>query len=502
MTSVLFKRTLAIALRQSTRHVRLHSIARPIFAIPTPARSCITPRRSWFASSATPDPETAALPPPESHCPGCGVAFQTTDPQLPGYWAPPRPKKPIHRKQSANTMSAQDFEAAVQALEPELQAQLAISPSPSPSPMDGGEGTAVEPKDSKESAKGRIEKKAVCQRCYSLRHHSRSGTVERLRDTQQYGSIHVLQTKRNPVVVVVADMTDLPFSLPARDALPAQCRIILAVNKVDKLPSSARQHEQRLRDWIKQHAKQQGYTPHSICLVSARKGWGVPALWKHVENASLPTDDVYLVGTTNVGKSALLQRLIRNPAKYPVTVSRQPGTTLGLIRIPMHDLAYCSPDHRQRYLIDTPGLVNRLQLDSPKCNSLLPITYRVQSGKSLIFGDDLARIDVVEASDPLNMTIFTPHSMHLTKISKLATSTNWTPLPDRVVGRGHHPSHASFDLAFASVGWVAISGRFDHAAFNIYTRDANPAYFALRTSPLLPYEFKGNPRKFYGNLKK
>ncbi|ORY95953.1 hypothetical protein BCR43DRAFT_493859 [Syncephalastrum racemosum] len=488
MTNVLFKRSLAIALRRSTRHVRIHSITRPIFVIPPSVRSCVSPHRSWFTSAAASDPGAPTLPPPESHCPGCGVAFQTTDPELPGYWCPPKPKKPLQRKQSAHTMSTQDFEAAVQALDPELQAHFAP-------PIE--EEPAVE----KEKIKERLEKKAICQRCYSLRYHSRSSITERLRDTQQYGSIHVLQTKRNPVVVVVADMTDLPFSLPARDTLPAQCRMILAVNKVDMLPSSARQHEQRLRDWIKQHAKQQGYTPHSICLISARKGWGIPALWKHVENARLPTDDVYLVGTTNVGKSALLQRLIRNPDKYPVTVSRQPGTTLGLIRIPVHDLAYSSPDHKHRYLIDTPGLVNRLQLDTPKCNSLSPVTYRVQQGKSLILGNNLARIDVVQASAPLNMTLFTPHTMRLTKISKLAAYTDWVPLPNHVVGRGHHPSHASFDLAFASIGWIAVSGRFDHAAFNIFTRDANPDYFAIRTSPMLPYEFKGNPRKFYGNQK-
>ena len=51
----------------------------------------------------------------------------------------------------------------------------------------------------------------------------------------------------------------------------------------------------------------------------------------------------YIVGTTNVGKSTLINKLIEQSVgeKDVVTTSRFPGTTLDLIDIPLDEKRLC-----------------------------------------------------------------------------------------------------------------------------------------------------------------
>ncbi|KAI9322304.1 hypothetical protein BX666DRAFT_1849593, partial [Dichotomocladium elegans] len=187
-------------------------------------------------------------------------------------------------------------------------------------------------------------KRVICKRCYLLEHRSASQTSPQfLRATQQYASLEFLRTKQHPLVVVVLDIADLPFSLP-RLPINSGARLILAANKVDLLPERARRHEQRIRDWIVQHVKQQGIPTSQIrhvSLLSATKGWGVQGLLRKIDEERLPTDDVYFVGATNVGKSALVNQIISqqrvsDKKRFRITSSPAPGTTMGTIRIPLH----------------------------------------------------------------------------------------------------------------------------------------------------------------------
>ena len=96
-----------------------------------------------------------------------------------------------------------------------------------------------------------------------------------------------------------------------------------------------------------------------------------------------------MVGATNVGKSSLINRLIRDYSDLDqeLTVSRYPGTTLDMVNIPLDD---------GRYIIDTPGivypwryseLVSREDLGTvmPE-NPLKPMVYQLNEGQTLFFG--------------------------------------------------------------------------------------------------------------------
>lgn len=72
----------------------------------------------------------------------------------------------------------------------------------------------------------------------------------------------------------------------------------------------------------------------TVILGSAKTGKGLDTLISQLRNAGSSNENVYLVGSTNVGKSYLLNALIKfgsgddDKAKL-LTVSYIPGTTLG-----------------------------------------------------------------------------------------------------------------------------------------------------------------------------
>jgi ribosome biogenesis GTPase A len=502
-------------------------------------------------------------------CPGCGAPFQKIDSTKPGYLADRKKKSSVggDLKKQSKTMSNDEYKAALADLDPETRTLLEGS--------DAEEAVAGSSEDRKEDPVKKAhqhEERNVCQRCYALQHHNSTTTEsspEFLRASQQYGSLEFLKTKQDPLIVTVFDVTDLPASLGHLPELIAKnpgARILLAANKMDILPASARRHEQRIRDWIVQHTKSLGLPTNqvlSVTLISAKKGWGIPTLMRKIDRERRPTDDVYLVGCTNVGKSALVNQFMSQirgsldaegrriksqlKAHYKITSSAIPGTTMGTIKVPLHALGMDSAEAeadkqgegwekrrfvtRDRFLIDTPGVINDQQLihqlsynEQKKVvgqKEISPNTFKLEPGKSLLL-KPLIRIDLLESSSPVLFTMFSPLAPHLTRTEKLPPAhaleerlNNLRPVKDQSILRmdslvpmdevirvnGLHRSHASVDFSFAGVGWVSLTGEFDAAKFRVWLpKDVKPhQVFQMRDPPFLPYEYKGSIRKFFGS---
>ncbi|CEI86229.1 hypothetical protein RMCBS344292_00672 [Rhizopus microsporus] len=487
-------------------------------------------------------------------CPGCGAPFQQTDSNKPGYLVERKDKEIKKKKVQKKSLSDEEYQKLVESLDDETRALLGDDEDNELVKENTQEGTVTKPQ------------RIVCQRCHELQHHHKSTTSSSpkfLRESQQYGSLEFLKTKQDPLVVVVLDITDLPSSLGHLPELLAQnpsARVLLAANKVDILPASARRHEQRIRDWIVQHVKGLGLSTKQIIsttLVSARKGWGITGLMHRIDAERRPTDDVYLVGCTNVGKSALVNKFISQirggldeegrqlkqqlKEKYQITSSVVPGTTMGTIKIPLHILGMTSDAHleawkkrrfviKERYMIDTPGIINEHQLihklpfDDQKRivnqKEISPITFKLEPGKSLLL-KPLIRIDLLESSEPVLFTMFSPLAPHITRTEKLPPAyaleykTHVRPMKDNTILRidslmpmdeivrvnGIHPSRASVDFSFAGAGWVALTGLFENAKFRVWLpKDLDPyKVFTIRDPPFLPFEYKGSIRKFFGS---
>lgn len=497
------------------------------------------------------------------NCPGCGAPFQEDQPDQPGYLIRRSLQAEgtdstaiattVARKKSNKTIDHDTYESLVKELDDSTLALLEglesadqLKPSLA---QDPGSLKEDFPKDDN-SIRHRTH---TCQRCHQLIHNNRTEALDAgfLRSSQQYTSLSFLQTKQKPVLLYIMDITNMPWSLKALQHImkvQPEARVMIVANKIDILPPTAGKHEQRIRDYILMDLKQQLISGRgdawilksvqSITLVSAKKGWGMKGLIRRVQQTLLPSDDLYVVGSVNAGKSALINQLLShsrslNKQQYRTTSSIVPGTTMGMIRIPLHVIGINSNRSgeqtgkqqrlvtRDHFLIDTPGIIDNTdnlypmslvteaqrQELSKKQPVMKPATFRLYQGQSLVLGR--ARIDVLAVTNrPILMTLFTSLSPHITKTIKLEQQESdicdsdhtMMPLNKMIDVHNHHNSHASVDLAFAGLGWIALTGGFGQATLQIWLpKSTSTAAFYLREPSFLPYEYNGQIRKFFGS---
>lgn len=347
-------------------------------------------------------------------CSGCGATLQEADPHGSGYIERKPERKSQPAKPSGPTvLSDKDYEQHLDTLDPELKELLGIK---------------EEEENERQSDVPKPTSRQLCSRCHSLIHHKTSTTSDSqkfLRSTLQYTSLSFLKTKSNALIVSIFDIGDIPFSI---EPLIAELnnnpthRVLLVANKIDILPKDALKHQQRIKDWIVQQAKRSGLNTASIldvALVSAIKGWGIKSLLRSIESHRNSTDDVYVLGCTNVGKSAVVNAFLKQGAakkedvsdyakkhtarvrrEYQVTSSHVPGTTIGSIKIPLRVVGIRGPLQndeankrfvtKERYIVDTPGIINEDQLVHllppnevrkwEASRELKPVTYRFEPG--------------------------------------------------------------------------------------------------------------------------
>ncbi|XP_039104995.1 nitric oxide-associated protein 1 isoform X2 [Hyaena hyaena] len=268
-----------------------------------------------------PDP---TVPPSGLNCSGCGAELHCQDPGVPGYLP-----------------SEKYLSAAAQ--------------------TDGGLA------------------RTVCQRCWLLVHHRRALRVQM--SCEQYREL-VSAALRRPgpaLVLYMVDLLDLPDALlPELPALVGPRQLIVLGNKVDLLPQDAPGYLQRLRERLwddctragllrpsshrgPQQAQEDGprdgkenSNPSArartvlkdVRLISAKTGYGIEELISVLQRSWRYRGDVYLVGSTNAGKSTLFNTLLESDyciakgaeAIDRATISSWPGTTLNLLKFPI-----CNP---------------------------------------------------------------------------------------------------------------------------------------------------------------
>ncbi|XP_044536643.1 nitric oxide-associated protein 1 [Gracilinanus agilis] len=207
--------------------------------------------------------------------------------------------------------------------------------------------------------------RAVCQRCWLLVHHQRALRVRVNRE--QYREL-VRAALRRPgpaLVLYLVDVFDLPDSLlPDLPDLLGPKQLMLLGNKVDLLPGDSPGYLRRLRERLWDECVRAGLQPvpkktkgrpaeaettqpqclvQDVRLISAKTGFGVEELISAVQRSWRYRGDVYLVGSTNAGKSTLFNTLLQSDyciakgsdAIDRATISPWPGTTLNLLKFPI-----------------------------------------------------------------------------------------------------------------------------------------------------------------------
>ena len=179
-------------------------------------------------------------------------------------------------------------------------------------------GLGYTPKSALE--KGKETGELYCQRCFRLRHYNEIAPVS-LTDDDFLRLLNQIRDA-NALIVYVVDVFDFNGSLiPGLHRFVGDNPVLLVGNKEDLLPRSLRRP--KLTDWIRQQANIAGLRPIDTVLVSAKKNHQIDHLLDVIEKYR-HNRDVYVVGVTNVGKSTLINQIIkqRTGVKELITLPR------------------------------------------------------------------------------------------------------------------------------------------------------------------------------------
>ncbi|GGG11117.1 ribosome biogenesis GTPase YqeH [Paenibacillus abyssi] len=320
-----------------------------------------------------------------------------------------------------------------------------------------------------EAAKSRTP--VICQRCFRIKNYNEAATVTI--DQNEFLKLLGGIAATDSLVIHIVDLFDFEGSLiSGLQRFVGNNPVLLVVNKVDLLPKATNMN--RLRNWVQKQAKAQGLRTVDVVLCSAKRNIGFDHVVEALERYRKGRD-VYVVGATNVGKSTLINRLIRDYSDLDneLTTSRYPGTTLDEVRIPLDD---------GKAIIDMPGIVypHRMTELVPKQvlqailpeKILKPLVFQLNERQTLFFGS-LARFDFVEG-ERQSFTIYLTDGLkvHRTKLERadelyaehrgeLLAPPSKAELDEMPAWTRHSlrvPRGSSNDVFISGLGWIQVNG--------------------------------------------
>lgn len=200
----------------------------------------------------------------------------------------------------------------------------------------------------------------LCQRCFRLRNYKDVMSIEVSEDD----FLKVInKIEPNSLILMVVDIFDFNGSfINGISRHTSSDDIIVVGNKLDLLPKSVKPN--KIINWMRRMCKEEGLKPLDATLISAKKGYNLDNLMDIIDKYR-KNRNVYVVGCSNVGKSTLINSIIKrytDQTKDVITASKLPGTTLDLVEIALTE---------NYKIVDTPGIFNKHQI----CHSLSMASY-------------------------------------------------------------------------------------------------------------------------------
>lgn len=314
------------------------------------------------------------------------------------------------------------------------------------------------------------ENNLVCKRCFRLKNYNEVSDVE-LGAEDFYKLIKTL-SKKDGLIVKVVDIFDFSGSWieDVIDIVGNNKDIVLVANKLDLLPKSVKQN--KIKQWLFKMLKAKGIKVKDILLISAIKNHGIKEAAARIDELR-NGKDVYIIGATNVGKSTFINKLIELTTgdKNVITTSHFPGTTLGMIEIPLD---------RATSIYDTPGIIldydiahyldaKSLKLVMPK-KEIKARVFQLNAEQSLFFGG-MARVDFVKG-ERQSFTLYASNlvDIHRTKLSNadalfekhLGTLLK-PPFEDNIsifknqVKKNFKIDDRKIDIVISGLGWITVN---------------------------------------------
>ena len=314
------------------------------------------------------------------------------------------------------------------------------------------------------------ENNLVCKRCFRLKNYNEVSDVE-LGAEDFYKLIKTL-SKKDSLIVKVVDIFDFSGSWieDVIDIVGNNKDIVLVANKLDLLPKSVKQN--KIKQWLFKMLKAKGIKVKDVLLISAIKNHGIEEAAARIDELR-NGKDVYIIGATNVGKSTFINKLIELTTgdKNVITTSHFPGTTLGMIEIPLD---------RATSIYDTPGIIldydiahyldaKSLKLVMPK-KEIKARVFQLNPEQSLFFGG-MARVDFVKG-ERQSFTLYASNlvDIHRTKLSNadvlfekhLGTLLK-PPFEDNIsifknqVKKNFKIDDRKIDIVISGLGWITVN---------------------------------------------
>ncbi|MDD3241528.1 MAG: 50S ribosome-binding GTPase [Bacilli bacterium] len=280
----------------------------------------------------------------------------------------------------------------------------------------------------------------LCQRCFRIKNYGEYQTVAKSND--EYIPILRSINDTKDLVIQVVDLLNIDKDLSEiRNYI--NNKILLVLNKRDVLPKSVKDEK------IIEYFKNLGLNYEDIVVISTLKNYNIDLLLRTIKKYQT-SKRVYIVGHTNVGKSSLINKLLKNYSNNPteLTISPLPSTTLDKIEIELSETLT---------LIDTPGLVDRknitnyidektLKKINPK-KEIKPKTFQIKPNQSIII-DDIMRIDYLEGE----RNSFTIYMANPLKIKKISLQNDRL----KTLSKTNYDVKFREDIVVNGLGWIKI----------------------------------------------
>ena len=174
----------------------------------------------------------------------------------------------------------------------------------------------------------------LCMRCFNIKNYNKYEKVDHL---EEINTIIKEVKASNDIVIFVVDVFNLSNKIKEIvDYL--NNNVILCITKYDLVDID----ESKILNYL-------NINTLGTIVISSKNNYNLDNLMELIEE-NKKSNNVYLVGYTNAGKSTLINKIIKNYSNnnYELTTSVLPSTTLNFVKVNVND--YLT-------LIDTPGII-------------------------------------------------------------------------------------------------------------------------------------------------
>lgn len=181
-----------------------------------------------------------------------------------------------------------------------------------------------------------------CKRCFQLKHYGKLDN-SKVDNNQIINVLNELNLENNYVIYIV-DLLDLgSLQRIKKDKVN-----LIAINKYSLFPKNFNINLTLTK--IDSILKEYGFENITFVVYDSINKFNISTIYKIIKEQSLNNKKIYIIGNTNVGKSSLINALLKYVKKDAhLSVSSYPNTTLNLSKIKLDKFTS---------IIDTPGIID------------------------------------------------------------------------------------------------------------------------------------------------